>query len=478
MGMPIKTVLFDMGGTIDTFWFSPEMRLHATPELQQLLSSAGITLHLSDEQLYKLITSGLEHYHHWRLRTLEELPPKQVWRQYILADYPDNSNHLDLIADDLMVWIETHYYQRQMRPEIPAVLSAIHDMGYKIGLISNVNSLGQVPLNLSQYGIKHYFNPIVLSSEYKRRKPDPSIFHYAARLSNTPTSECIYIGDRISRDIVGAKRAGFKLAIQIQHDFNHGEKDDGASPDLIFNNMTELLELLSSEYQPFRNAREENLSNNKLRGVLFDADGVLYYRKNKDQELNSFIKRYRSPGKDDLELKISQLRHLAFIGQLTFEQYKTAVFNLYGITEPDLVSRGIHQAIKEKNKILFFEGILVTLNTLKNRNLYLGIVTDTAQPLHVKISKLERGGFGHLWDSITPSNEVGVQKPDPRIYKIALNQLGLEPDQAVFVGHNSTELEGARNVGMKTVAFNYDPDANADFYIQDFSELASLKVMN
>ena len=78
-------------------------------------------------------------------------------------------------------------------------------------------------------------------------------------LSNTPTSECIYIGDRISRDIVGAKRAGFKLAIQIQHDFNHGENDDGATPDLIFNNMTELLELLSSEYQPIRNVQRREV---------------------------------------------------------------------------------------------------------------------------------------------------------------------------------------------------------------------------
>jgi putative hydrolase of the HAD superfamily len=476
--MPIQTVLFDMGGTIDTFWFSPEMRLRATPELQRLLSSAGISLHLSDGQLYRLIINGLERYHQWRLRTLEELPPRQVWRQYILADYPDNSEQLDLIAEDLMVWIETHYYRRQMRPEIPAVLSAIQKMGYKIGLISNVNSLGQVPLNLSQYGIKHYFNPIVLSSEYKRRKPDPSIFHHAARLSNSPTSECIYIGDRISRDIVGAKRAGFKLAIQIQHDFDHGETDDGPSPDLILNNMTELLELLNSEYLSTRNVQASRFSNNTIQGVLFDADGVLYYRNNKDEELNSFIKRYGFPGKDNLTSEINQLRHQAFIGQLTFAQYKTAVFNLYGITDPDLVSRGIQQAIKEKNKILFFNDVLDTLEILKNRNLFLGIVTDTAQPLHVKISKLERGGFGHLWDSITPSNEVGVQKPDPQIYKLALNQLGLSPKQAMFVGHSTSELEGARKVGIKTVAFNYDPDSKADYYIDKFSELASLPFEN
>ena len=69
-----------------------------------------------------------------------------------------------------------------MRPEIPEVLAALREMGYKIGLISNVNSRGQVPKNLSQYEIKHFFDPIILSSEYGRRKPDPAIFHHAARL--------------------------------------------------------------------------------------------------------------------------------------------------------------------------------------------------------------------------------------------------------------------------------------------------------
>ena len=47
-----------------------------------------------------------------------------------------------------MVFIETHWFQRAMRPEVPAVLEAIRKMGLKIGLISNVNSRGQVPANL------------------------------------------------------------------------------------------------------------------------------------------------------------------------------------------------------------------------------------------------------------------------------------------------------------------------------------------
>ena len=474
--MTIKTVFFDMGGTIDTFWFSPEMRLQATPGLQQLLSSHGIELHLSDEQLYQLITSGLARYHHWRLGTYEELPADVVWRKFILANYSDDIPQLDAVADDLMVWIETQYYHRQMRPEIPAVLDTIQKMGYKIGLISNVNSRGQVPLNLYQYGIKHYFNPIVLSSEYGRRKPDPSIFHYAARLANCPTSECIYIGDRISRDILGAKRAGFNLAIQIQHDFNHGENDNGATPDLIISNMTELLEVLSSALSITESPKEISTCT-PIRAVLFDADGVLYYRNNKDKEVTKYLKNL---GFDSEKVPIDQMhhfRHQASIGQITYEQYKTAVFNLYGITDQNLVSRGIQISLEERDKILFFNGTLETLIKLKNRNLYLGIVTDTSQPLHVKINKLERGGIGNLWDSIIASRDVGVQKPDPTIYHLALKQLGIRPNQAVFVGHKSTELEGAKNVGLQTVAFNYENGAKADFYINDFSELADLPLV-
>jgi putative hydrolase of the HAD superfamily len=476
--MQIKTIFFDMGGTIDTYWFTPEMRQAATPDLLGYAESLGAHIPFSSGQLYELITSGLVRYHQWRLKSLEEIPTKLIWSNYIFVDYPQIHAQIEPIADDLMAWIETHYYQRRMRPEIPAVLIAIQQMGYKIGLISNVASRGQVPLNLSQYGIKHYFNPIVLSSEYGRRKPDPAIFHYAARLSNSPTSECIYIGDRISRDVLGAKRAGFKLAIQIKHDFKHGESDEGAIPDLVVNDMNELLDLLKEEYQSQTRQKSERPQTKRIQAVLFDADGVLYYRKNKDQEMNAFIKKFGSPCDDDVQPVIDELRHQAFIGELSFDQYKTKVLNLYGITDPKLVKRGIEHAIAEKDKIHFFAGALKTLDALKNRPLYLGIITDTAQPLYVKISKLERGGIGHLWDSITPSCEVGVQKPDPRIYQMALDQLGVEAHQSVFVGHKTSELQGARDAGMTTIAFNYDEDAKADFYIDRFEELADLAVLN
>src|SRR4030065_2940009 len=108
--MTIQTVFFDMGGTIDTFWYSPQMRIQVTPELQILLLNQGIDLHLTDVQFYETITEGLARYHQWRMKTLEELPASIVWRKYILADYSTDFPQLESIADDLMVWIVIHYY--------------------------------------------------------------------------------------------------------------------------------------------------------------------------------------------------------------------------------------------------------------------------------------------------------------------------------------------------------------------------------
>jgi len=50
------------------------------------------------------------------------------------------------------------------------------------------------------------------------------------------------------------------------------------------------------------------------------------------------------------------------------------------------------------------------------------------------------------------SCDVGVSKPDPRIYEIACERLGVEPDECLFVGDGANdELPGAERVGMTAV---------------------------
>lgn len=473
--MSIQAVFFDMGGTIETFWHTPALRLEATPGIQQKLVSAGMQLHLSHEQLLAVISSGLERYHRWRLVSMEELTPQRIWREYIFADYPEKAQVSETVAEDLMLYIETHFYQRTMRPEIPAVLEEIKKMDLKIGLISNVSSRGQVPLNLEAYGIRPYFDPVVLSSEYSRRKPDPAIFHYAARLANVPTSECAYVGDRVSRDIVGSRKAGYRLAIQIRHDFKHGEVDEGAIPDAVISNMVELVELLRAEQNRTTGdplAVKDDLR--QRRAFLFDAGDILYFRPHRYRKFKAFLNELALRFEDNHSEERQSLMQLAYQGQMELDQYREAVLRLYGVTKPLDIERGKRILEEEDNDICFFEGVKETLLALKEKGYLLGVVTDTASPLWIKLAWFERGGFGEVWDAVISSKELGVRKPNAKMYLAALQQLGLKAEQAVFIGHKASELDGARAVGLKTIAFNYDESAEADYFIKQFSNLLNL----
>jgi putative hydrolase of the HAD superfamily len=57
-----------------------------------------------------------------------------------------------------------------------------------------------------------------------------------------------------------------------------------------------------------------------------------------------------------------------------------------------------------------------------------------------------------LFDAEVFSCSVGLRKPDPRIYLLACDQLGVEPQETMFVGDGANdELAGAERVGITAV---------------------------
>ncbi len=476
--MSLQAVFFDMGGTIETFSWTPELRIQQTSGLQQRLACAGIHLELTDLQLYELIRTGLNAYHRKSLQTMEELPSARVWSDYILAGYPVNQEKLAEISEDLAFYVETRFYHRAMRPEIPSVLESIRRMDLKIGLISNVNSRGQVPANLEAYGIRSYFDPVVMSSVYGRRKPDPAIFHYAARLARVPTSACLYVGDRITRDILGAQRAGFLGAVQILHDYDHQELDEGASPDAVITDMTELVEIIKDCMDEFpATSSGTSQPHPGIRALLFDAGDILYFRPERGRYLQEFLDASGLAGKSISDPAARNLRQQVFDGSISQNEYREAILRLYGVDDPECILRGKQAMNQDDNNIQFFPGVRDTLLALKKNGYLLGIITDTANPLHVKLTWFENGGFAHVWDSIISSQEVGIQKPQPGIYQVALQQLGISASQAIFIGHDTDELDGALSVGLKTIAFNAGEEIHADFHIHKFSDLLEIPLL-
>jgi len=465
-----QAVFFDMGGTIETCSHDVELRLGATHDLRRKMQAAGIDPGLEVEELCQVVTSGLARYKRWCTQSLIELPAERVWRDYILPDHPVDAQRLAAVAAELAFFLDTRYFHRQMRPEMPSVVDAIRQMGLRMGVISNILSHEQVPRCLDEYGLLPYFDPIVLSSVYGRRKPDPAIFHHAASRMGVPTSACIYIGDRAARDILGARRAGFGAALLVRHDLGHGESDDGPAPDVVLQNIQEVIPVLEAELsKPDRSRRAQ--AGGTVRAILFDAGDVLYYRPQEGERFKRFLEGLGLALPPDFRTEEEALKASAFRGAMSQESYREALVQFCGVADPESIRRGVQILEEEGNSVQFFDGVRDTLTVLKQQGFLLGVVTDTAHSVSTKLSWFESAGIGHVWDAFVSSREVGVCKPDPRIYHAALRQLGVCPCETVFVGHKASELEGAKAVGLTTIAFNRDPGAEGDINIGRFADL-------
>ncbi|MEJ2301641.1 MAG: HAD family phosphatase [Anaerolineales bacterium] len=76
---------------------------------------------------------------------------------------------------------------------------------------------------------------------------------------------------------------------------------------------------------------------------------------------------------------------------------------------------------------------------------------------------LEKGWkIAAAFDAIVISAEVGVAKPDAKIYHIILDRLGVAPAEAVFVDDFSENVAGARAVGMRAIRFQNSRQVRAD----------------
>ncbi len=83
----------------------------------------------------------------------------------------------------------------------------------------------------------------------------------------------------------------------------------------------------------------------------------------------------------------------------------------------------------------------------------LGLICNTGRiPGTMLKIVLQRLGILRYFDVLTFSDAVGVRKPDPRIFHVTLEQLGVSPDRALHVGDNpTTDIVGAQGVGMWAV---------------------------
>ena len=125
------------------------------------------------------------------------------------------------------------------------------------------------------------------------------------------------------------------------------------------------------------------------------------------------------------------------------------------VTQPGPVRKVIRSIFYPLVARLFrpYPGLKETLDQLSTAGYRLHVLSNNSSILRWQLSSL---GITKVFDTVTWSEEAGVEKPDPRIFEIGLERIGARPDEAVYVGDSfEADVVGARSAGIIPIHADY-----------------------
>lgn len=250
----IRAVLFDVGGTLHQVYHDRETADSFSQRLLDILSEHSIVLPIDAASLTPLLHENAEFYKHWSEETRVELPGPRIWSEFYLKDFQIGEALLAPIAEELSWMYDATRVKNVPRPHMRETIETLHEMGMVQGIISNMISTSFVPRLAEDYGIARYMSCLVISAAAGIRKPDPAIFELAAAQCGVPCSEMAYVGDTLSRDVLGCRNAKVALSIQIRNpSIAHRDTaftGTGLAPDVLIDDLAEIPGIIRSYNKP------------------------------------------------------------------------------------------------------------------------------------------------------------------------------------------------------------------------------------
>jgi HAD superfamily hydrolase (TIGR01509 family) len=174
-------------------------------------------------------------------------------------------------------------------------------------------------------------------------------------------------------------------------------------------------------------------------------------------------------------------RHRPDTGQPTLAEAILAVLDALGIRIPPADLAALEEAHYGviRAQIRPYPEAEGVLARLRARGLGLALISNTIWPTALHRQDLAALGWDRVFDPVVFSRDFGRMKPHPSIFRVALDRLGVAPEEAVVVGDRvEADVRGARNTGCRCVLKLHpytrpeDPDAaGADGIIERLDEL-------
>lgn len=222
----------------------------------------------------------------------------------------------------------------------------------------------------------------------------------------------------------------------------------------------------------------------KIKHVFFDLDHTLWdFDKNSgltfekifklnslDVDLSAFLEVY-----EPINLKYWKLYREEKVTKpaLRYGRLKDAFKAIGREVEDDMIN---HLSVAYIDYLTtfnhLFDGALDILNYLRNKY-HLHIITNGFEEAQER--KMHNANIRDYFITVTNSEMVGVKKPNPRIFNFALEIANASPTDSVMIGDSlEADIQGAHNVGMETIYFDYRNLNNSNEY-KRVTNLISIK---
>jgi len=193
----------------------------------------------------------------------------------------------------------------------------------------------------------------------------------------------------------------------------------------------------------------------QIKAVIWDLGGVIVRTHDRSGRARWEQRLGLNPGKLEEMVFRSEVAGKAYEGKAGIEDVWRAVGDQLGVSESQ----------RRAMELDFWSGDRVDhelVDYIRSlRPMYKTALLSNAW-LDLRDAITNEWGIADAFDHITISAEVGMAKPDPRIYTLPLESLGVAASQAVFIDDFRINLRAAQSVGLQTIHFRQPGQAMRD----------------
>lgn len=182
-----------------------------------------------------------------------------------------------------------------------------------------------------------------------------------------------------------------------------------------------------------------------INSIIFDMDGVLFDTERLYAVASHLVGKELNMNDIDASIK-----HTVGLNSNDFKQFMLQKYGQqfpFGLFKQRLT--GIFQDILEKDGLPKKEGVLELLTFLETHGYNIALATSSGKKSAV--SYLNQAGIAHFFQVVVTGDMITHGKPDPEIYRTALERLGSAPENCIAIEDSPNGIRSAYDAGLKVI---------------------------